>query len=468
MSKDTKTGDSPDFTRRRWLTLTGIGISGLVAGCSGGGDSNTEGETTQPTPDETTTDESTTTEEPTTTQEPTTTEEPTATPEPTPVGEPPQDAGSYFDPDSGFADPAPWVESEDVSVNKVTEPTREALAEAVNQSGPRVVVFETSGTIDLGGEWISVENDKLWIAGQTAPSPGITIVKGMLDIAANDCVVQHLRVRPGDEGAGGSPSDLDSISTSDDTQNNVIDHCSASWSTDESLSIGYDTNNTTVSNCLIAEPLHNSIHPKGAHGYAGLTGNNAKNVAYLGNVRAHAYARNPRLKTGTESVIVNETVFDFKRGVKLDSDSISSIVGNTYIDPVYAFEGVVREGGRVYLEDNAFVPEDTEPTEGVDEIFDERPLWPEGLEAMSADEGHEHALTHAGARPTDRTEYDERIISHIENRDPTEAFIDSQSEVGGYPELEENTHSLRIPEENLRYWLQWHALAVEDSEVSRP
>ncbi|WP_435361730.1 hypothetical protein [Haloarchaeobius sp. DFWS5] len=458
MPEDNETGDHSVFTRRHWLAMAGVGMSGMVAGCSSSGT-----ETEAPT--ETTT-EGTQSDETTTPGETTGTEEPTETNEAeVPEGEPPEDAGSYYKLDSGFADPAPWLESEDVSVHKVTEPTRKALANAVNKSGPRVVVFETSGTIDLGGNWIKVTNDKLWIAGQTAPSPGITLTKGLLQIAANDCVVQHIRSRPGDEGAGGKPSELDSVDSADGTQNNIFDHVSASWSTDEALSVGYNTENTTVSNCIISEPLNDSLHPKGAHCYGSLTGNNAKNVAYLGNVRAHAKARNPRLKTGTESVVVNETVFDYKRAVKLDDDSNSAVVGNTYLDPEYSFEPTIRNGN-VYLEDNVFRPKGTKKVSEDLEELDEPPVWPEGLEAMAAEKAHEEALANAGARPADRTAYEERITKEVTNRDPTKGYIDSQSEVGGYPELEENTRSLQVPDSGLRNWLQWHALAVEDSEIS--
>ncbi|MFB6189194.1 MAG: pectate lyase, partial [Halapricum sp.] len=345
------------------------------------------------------------------------------------------------------------------------EPTREAFAKAVNKSGPRVVVFETSGTIDLGGDWIRVTNDKLWVAGQTAPSPGITLTKGLFQIAANDCVVQHIRSRAGDKGAGDKPSELDAMDSADGTKNNIFDHCSASWSVDETLSIGYNTNNTTVSNCIVSEPLWHSLHPKGHHCYGSLTGNNAKNVAYLGNVRAHARARNPRLKTGTESVVVNSTVFDFKRAVKLGDDSYSSVVGGTYLDPVYSFEPTIRHG-HVYRKDNVFRPEGTKEVSDDLEELDEPPIWPDGLEAMPADKAHEEALANAGARPADRTDYDKRIIKEVKNRKPKKGFIDSQSEVGGYPELEENTRSLEVPDSDLRNWLQWHALAVEESDIS--
>ncbi|WP_225333967.1 hypothetical protein [Halomicrobium urmianum] len=130
-------------------------------------------------------------------------------------------------PSDGFADVAPWLEAEDVDVHRITEPTRSEVEAAFHASGARVVVFETSGTIDLGGDRLQITEDKCWVAGQTAPSPGITFINGMVQVAANDCVVQHVRSRIG-PGSDGDIQGNDSINTADETTNNVIDHCTAS------------------------------------------------------------------------------------------------------------------------------------------------------------------------------------------------------------------------------------------------
>lgn len=66
---------------------------------------------------------------------------------------------SSFDIDDGFVDPAPWLDGNDVEVISVTEPTRGALANAIDRSGPRVVIFETSGVIDLGTESLTIDDD---------------------------------------------------------------------------------------------------------------------------------------------------------------------------------------------------------------------------------------------------------------------------------------------------------------------
>ena len=74
-----------------------------------------------------------------------------------------------------------------------------SLRDAVEQSGPRTVVFDVSGLITLESRLIIRRtNSNLTIAGQTAPGKGICLRKynfGML--GATNVIVRYLRVRPG-------------------------------------------------------------------------------------------------------------------------------------------------------------------------------------------------------------------------------------------------------------------------------
>ena len=112
-----------------------------------------------------------------------------------------------------------------------------SLRAAVEAGGRRIVVFEVGGIIDLAGGRITVREPFLTIAGQTAPSPGITLIRGGLRVETHDVVVQHLRVRPGEAGhEKESGWEVDGITTSGpDAHDIVIDHCSISWATDENL-----------------------------------------------------------------------------------------------------------------------------------------------------------------------------------------------------------------------------------------
>ncbi|WP_207593053.1 pectate lyase [Halomontanus rarus] len=373
------------------------------------------------------------------------------------------DSASNVDLADGFADPAPWLD-DDTPVIKITEPTRRQLAAAVGVDGPRLVVFETSGVISLGEQRLTVTNDQLYLAGQTAPSPGITLVRGDLWISADDCVVQHLRVRPGDSNlTEESDWEPDGIRTGDGTANNVIDHCTTTWAVDENLSVGYDTENTTVSNCLIAEPLQDATHSKGDHGYGSLIGDRADNVALAGNVWAHNYDRNPRLKQGTRTVVANNLVSHYRDGCWMDPDTEASIEGNVFRRPVSDQPNVFGDGD-AFVDGNVLEPEDADNPMVGDGItrLDSRPLWPSGLEVLAADEVADHNLANAGARPADRTAVDERILEQV--RTGTGSYIDSQEEVGGYPDLEVITHSVNVPQSGTNAWLRARARRVETSD----
>ncbi|WP_159077094.1 fibronectin type III domain-containing protein [Halococcoides cellulosivorans] len=364
-------------------------------------------------------------------------------------------------PSDGFATVAPWLESSDPDVYRIQNATRSEVEAAFTASGPRVVVFETSGVIDLGGQELEITEDNCWVAGQTAPSPGITFIKGQIQVAANDCVVQHIRTRHG-PGADGSIQSNDSINTADGTQNNVLDHVTASWGTDECLSVGYDTQDTTVTNCLVYEGLWDPYGDGSDHNYATLVGNGASNVTLAGNIWAKARSRLPRLKDDTSSALSNNLMYFFNESVKMDGGTTSSIVGNVLIPQ--DIDDTAIEGGNAYLEDNVTDPTSTPLTGGVTELSS-RPLWPSGLESMPSGSVEEHNLNNAGARPADRTSNDARIVQEIRERQgddyldsPRDYWIPHPDAVGGYPDLPENSHSLDVPNTGLREWLaQWSA-----------
>ncbi len=352
-----------------------------------------------------------------------------------------------------------------------------SLREALEVSGPRIVVFEVGGVIDLDMRSISISKPFLTVAGQTAPSPGITLIRGGLSISTHDVLIQHICVRPGDAGqpkkSGWSP---DGIATNA-AWNVVIDHCSVTWAVDENLSASgprqkgpeNTSHDVTFSNCIIAEGLDESSHEKGRHSKGSLIHDTCTNIAIIGNFYAHNVDRNPYFKANVRGVIVNNLIYNpGRRAIKFDwpesewqgspkpRDPVGSIVGNVLIHGKDTKEDVVlvAKKGDAYMEDNLAFDRSGNPIDLIDgtiRLLDEKPLWPKGLKAVTADDLIPHILETVGARPWDRDPIDLRIIQDFQKREGR--IIDSQDEVGGYPERSMTRRALDVPQQNVREWL---------------
>ena len=350
-----------------------------------------------------------------------------------------------------------------------------SLRAALAQKGPRIVVFEVGGAIDLDRQTLRITEPYVTIAGQTAPSPGITLIRGGIDVATHDVIIRHLRVRPGEAGAAkGSDWGEDGLSTAS-ASNLIVDHCSFTWATDENLSASGPrftgatpdewrrgtSHRITYSNNLIAEGLADSTHPKFEHSKGSLIHDNVSDILIYRNLYAHNYERNPQFKGGVHGVVVNNFIYDAgQRAVHYNLMALEwgdepfengkmAAVGNVFragpsTESPIAFLMIGGHGDLEYYgRDNIAVDRIGEPLPmfgryavGPARIVEapEPPVWWEGLEVLPAEEVERHVLENAGARPWDRDPHDIRVLANVaEGRGK---IIDSEAEVGGYPDPE--------------------------------
>jgi hypothetical protein len=194
-----------------------------------------------------------------------------------------------------------------------------SLAEALAVDGPRVIEFGVAGLIDLGGKSLSVVEPYLTIAGETAPSPGITLWNGGMNINTHDVIVRHIRIRPGaGSRAKKSGWEVDGLATGGGAHDVIVDHCSLTWSTDENLSASgprfsgatpddwrkNTSHRITFNQCIVAEGLHDSTHAKGPHSMGSLIHDNTSDIAIIGNLYLSNNARNPLFKGGARGAVV--------------------------------------------------------------------------------------------------------------------------------------------------------------------
>lgn len=347
-----------------------------------------------------------------------------------------------------------------------------SLKAAIEAKGPRIVVFEVGGAIDLGRSVLEIREPYLTIAGQTAPSPGVTIVKGGIDLHGHDVILSHLRVMTG---ADGQPHfsgwEADAFSTVA-AHNVVVEHCSFLWALDENMSAsGPRFNGNTVAEWrantshdvvfrenLAAEGLANASHPKGEHSKGSLIHDNATNISFYRNVWAHNVERSPLVKGGAQVTMVNNVIYDpGHRAVHYNLMNLEW-TGHPYVTGQITAIGNVMRGGNstdaglpflmlggdgdleFYGRDNRAVDRHGNPLPVFGRYGETRarlitakaPLGNvAGYTVLPSGEVETSVLQTVGARPWDRAPDDIRVLFFVaEGRGEV---IDDEKQVGGYP-----------------------------------
>jgi hypothetical protein len=359
-----------------------------------------------------------------------------------------------------------------IKVTNLNDSGAGSLRAAISASGARMVVFEVSGTIELLSN-LNITNPNITIAGQTAPGDGITIKNYPVFVGADNVIIRFLRFRLGNK----KQVEGDAI-WGRFKKNIIIDHCSMSWCTDETASF-YANQDFTLQWCIISESLNESLHDKGAHGYGGIWGGDR--ASFHHNLIAHHKSRTPRFngyRSGTYNAgnpYPNEHV-DYRNNVVYNwvgegtygGENGNYNIVNNYYKPgpattsnqsriLVAYKEVFQDrsgDGKFYIDGN-YVYGSAAVTgnnwtgitykNGATEVASKLsvPISFSVFTPHTAQEAYEKVLAHAGAS-LKRDAVDMRVVEEVSTGTATyngsetslPGIIDSQEDVGGWPELE--------------------------------
>lgn len=359
----------------------------------------------------------------------------------------------------------------------MVKPLKGSLRWAIEKEEPRIIVFAISGTIPLKGPLV-INYGNLTIAGQTAPGDGICIKNFVTNIDADNVIIRFIRFRCGNEKAKSSAQDA---VNSKNRKNIIIDHCSMSWSVDETASF-YDNSDFTMQWCIISESLNKAGHPKGDHGFGAIWGGSG--ASFHHNLLASHTSRTPRFCGSRYTRNSKAELVDFRNNVIFNwgyqnvyggEGGNHNMINNYYkagpatqpgekqcriLDLTrYFFDKKVRPdtlfAGNFFIEGN-IVENCSNATENnwqygvqgasdkqksrskVDIAFNHAPV-----KTQTALEAYQLVLKYAGAVLPARDAVDQRIVQEVKSGvcaygdswGKNSGIIDSHKSVGGWPEL---------------------------------
>lgn len=329
----------------------------------------------------------------------------------------------------------------EIAVTTLADDGPGSLRWAISTGGKRRIVFKVAGEIWLKSTLL-IKSPYLTIAGETAPSPGITLMGDRgIRVRTHDVILRHLRIRVGALPTGSPSDNRDAISIDGDPKGNdpaynvLVQNCSLAWSIDELLQVwGAGNHSIAIRDSIFSEALRRSLHPKGDHSMGVIIGPKTRDILVAGNLFAHNSHRNPVIHGGAHALVVNNLIYNpqfnavhFYPYKRQPEPTVAAVIGNSVIagpssrPQLGVFGKGVNPGSMIFFQDNmssgteAF---DLKPSEKHEnpELLSALPTELPAYSQIPASDVEASVLAKAGARPDDRDAVDRRIIDEVRSR----------------------------------------------------
>jgi hypothetical protein len=336
-----------------------------------------------------------------------------------------------------------------------------SFREACSASGPRTIVFDVSGNINLNSD-IVVTNGDLTIAGQTAPGDGICVAQSSFIVQASNVMVRHLRFRLGDNGykdangniVGSDSEDKDVVrilGKPEGTNNVIFDHCSMSWSIDEIVEIYGSTNaadgvtDVTFQYCIFSEALYSSHHTSGNNSEGFKMSENSDNVSLYKNLFSSNWENSIRSEGGCSFEMINNIVYNMRYTTAIGTANHFALINSyfkkgepfllaEYMADYYTAPGYPAAQTQAYASGNISDYAGLSELDGALLPFEQaNPPLDSGISPDTVNDAITDILDNSGAILPIRDAVDNRIINGYNTT--TSTIIDTQAEVGGFPTL---------------------------------
>ncbi len=204
--------------------------------------------------------------------------------------------GRFADPDIG-----PGQSFQVLKVTNTNDSGPGSYRDCLMATGPRVVIFTISGTIDLIEDVLAKDaQDDIYLAGQTSPGgvqlkcSGNNAKAPLRFVRTTDIVARFLKLRPGLDHA--LSSNMGALGAGE-VENAIFDHLSMQWTTDEGGYITSKGAGATLQWSIQSEPVRcgscrDDGHPN--HDYGFFSDRN-ENITFFKNFFMGGYWRNPNV-----------------------------------------------------------------------------------------------------------------------------------------------------------------------------